>query len=72
MVPGEHPDGFCTQVGNGPSWGRRVQRHLARLERRDGTGRVEGGHRFVLFPILYLIIGSDCLPKLTTLITTGT
>lgn len=38
MVPGEHPAGFCMEVANGPSWGKKAQRHLAKLEQEEGIG----------------------------------
>lgn len=41
------------------------------VERRGWTGRVAGVHKLVPFPVLYLIIGGDCPPKLTALNTTG-
>lgn len=72
VVPGEHPAGFCMEAASRPSWGKRAQQHLARLERRGWTGSVEGVHQLVPFPVLYLIIGGDHLSKLTTLIAVGT
>lgn len=60
--------------GKWPQLGREGSEAFGKAgaERRGWTGRVEGAHRFGLFPVLYLIIGGDGPPKLTTLITTGT
>lgn len=68
VTPGEHPAGFFVEAASGH---KRVQRDLVRLERRGWTGRVEGMHQLVPFPVLSLIVGGDCLPKLTALIATG-
>lgn len=38
MLPGERPDGFWMKVASGPSWGKRAQQHLARLQWGEGAG----------------------------------
>lgn len=67
---------FCWILHRGGKWAQLGQEGSeafgkAGAERSGWTGRVEGAHRPVPFPVLYLVIGGDCPPQLTTLIVIG-
>lgn len=61
--------GFAQRWQTSPAGARGIWQGWSR--EKGWTGRVEGAHRLVPFPILYLIIGGDCPQKLTTRLTMG-